>query len=257
MERHVWIMEQCIASHSRNPIAIAEQLMRGSMIRMHGPEHHYLTAAALCTAWCRTKGLMVEEHIHHLKSRCELIQPAVCGYYGICGTVMGVGAAYSEMMGVTYLSNVQWQRLNAFTAYVQQAIADSCITGPRCCKRTTFSALEAAVRWLAEQDVVHLECPTLVRCTFTEDNPTCIHGGCVYYTAPTEPNLTGTDRITRETTVGRILMAYPQLYGSLMGIGLCCVTEETVMWTMEDLARDLHGEVDDLVAVLNSILLGN
>ena len=42
--------------------------------------------------------------------------------------------------------------------------------------------------------------------------------------------------IERKTTVGQALAAEPRLYGALLSLGLCCVDENTVMWTMEQLA---------------------
>ena len=39
-----------------------------------------------------------------------------------------------------------------------------------------------------------------------------------------------------------------------MSMGLCCVTEETVMWTMDRLAADIGADPDELVAALNSLI---
>ncbi len=61
-------------------------------------------------------------------------------------------------------------------------------------------------------------------------------------------------RIERSTTVGMALTMFPQLYGPLMSMGLCCVTEETVMWTMDRLAADIGADPDELVAALNSLI---
>ena len=61
-------------------------------------------------------------------------------------------------------------------------------------------------------------------------------------------------RIERSTTVGMALTMFPQLYGPLMSMGLCCVTEEPVMWTMDRLAADIGADPDGLVAALNSLI---
>ena len=58
----------------------------------------------------------------------------------------------------------------------------------------------------------------------------------------------------RPTTVGQVLMNFPQLYMPLMELGLCCVTDETVMWTMERLARDTGDDADSVVDTLNARL---
>ena len=60
--------------------------------------------------------------------------------------------------------------------------------------------------------------------------------------------------VDRSMTVGQALEFFPQLYPALMSMGLCCVSEETVMWTMDELAKDLNADPDALVAALNSAL---
>ena len=47
--------------------------------------------------------------------------------------------------------------------------------------------------------------------------------------------------ITADTTVGMALASEPRLYAALMSLGLCCVDESTVMWTMERLAAGAGG----------------
>ncbi len=55
-------------------------------------------------------------------------------------------------------------------------------------------------------------------------------------------------------TVGRVLGAFPMLYMPLLRLGLCCVTEETVMWTLEDVARDAGCGAAELCDKLNAYL---
>lgn len=58
-------------------------------------------------------------------------------------------------------------------------------------------------------------------------------------------------KIAPGTTVGMALAAEPRLYGALLALGLCCVDENTVMWTMERLARELGLDAEALCAALN------
>lgn len=62
--------------------------------------------------------------------------------------------------------------------------------------------------------------------------------------------------IDRSTTVGQALELFPQIYGTLMSMGLCCVNEDTVMWTMDQLAADIHTDPDELVGALNAVIRG-
>mgnify|MGYP000460633067 FL=1 len=56
--------------------------------------------------------------------------------------------------------------------------------------------------------------------------------------------------------MGQALEFFPQIYGTLMSMGLCCVNEDTVMWTMDQLAADIHADPDELVGALNAVIRG-
>lgn len=61
-------------------------------------------------------------------------------------------------------------------------------------------------------------------------------------------------KIERTTTVGMALAAHPKLYMPLLALGLCCVDENTAMWTMERLAEETGRDVCELCAALNGVL---
>lgn len=61
-------------------------------------------------------------------------------------------------------------------------------------------------------------------------------------------------KIERTTTVGMALAAHPKLYMPLLTLGLCCVDENTAMWTMERLAEETGRDTDELCAALNGVL---
>ena len=50
------IIELCMTSTSRDPIAIIEQMMALPTCHMHGPEHHVMVGAALLTAYHNAGG---------------------------------------------------------------------------------------------------------------------------------------------------------------------------------------------------------
>lgn len=148
---HERIYAQCLVYAGQDALECALELMSTGPVRLHGPEHHYLTAASLCAAWCNAVGEDKTAHLERLKDRCIKIPPAVCGYFGVCGDSMAVGACASEMLGESYLSGESWQRVNELTSRTQVAIAASCTRGPRCCKRTTFAVLNAASKWVRDK----------------------------------------------------------------------------------------------------------
>lgn len=62
-------------------------------------------------------------------------------------------------------------------------------------------------------------------------------------------------RVEPGTTVGNALTMEPRLYGSLLALGLCCIDENTVMWTMERLAQEIGVSAEELCSALNKVEL--
>ncbi len=179
-EAHERIYAHCLAYAGSDALECALELMRTDALRFHGPEHHYLTAASLCAAWCNAIGADKAAHLENLKSRCARIPPAVCGYYGVCGDSMAAGACASEMMGASYLSDESWQRVNELTSRTQAAIAASCTRGPRCCKRTTFAVIIAASEWIHDTLGVDVAVHKGFKCGFFAENKQCLGKDCLF-----------------------------------------------------------------------------
>lgn len=168
----------CMEAAETDPIVIAQRLMRCGEVRVHGPEHHYLTAAALLTAYCNAMGLDKGELLEKARIRATKIPPAVCGLYGVCGATQGAGCFLSVVLGTTYLSGREWQINNRMTAYCQMEIAES--PGPRCCKRSTLSAVKAAARFLREEMHIGIKLAEPVVCTHSARNETCLGKACPF-----------------------------------------------------------------------------
>ena len=179
-EAHERIYAHCLAYAGSDALECALELMRTDALRLHGPEHHYLTAASLCAAWCNAIGANKAAHLENLKARCARIPPAVCGYYGVCGDSMAAGACASEMMGASYLSDESWQRVNELTSRTQAAIAASCTRGPRCCKRTTFAVIIAASEWIHDTLGVDVAVHEGFKCGFFAENKQCLGKDCLF-----------------------------------------------------------------------------
>ncbi len=179
-EAHERIYAHCLAYAGSDALECTLELMRTDALRFHGPEHHYLTAASLCAAWCNAIGANKAAHLENLKARCARIPPAVCGYYGVCGDSMAAGACASEMMGASYLSDESWQRVNELTSRTQAAIAASCTRGPRCCKRTTFAVIIAASEWIHDTLGVDVAVHEGFKCGFFAENKQCLGKDCLF-----------------------------------------------------------------------------
>lgn len=174
-----FIKEYCLNSNEINPVDMALEIMKSPMIRLHGPEHHYLTSAVLAAAYCNAKNLPKEEMLEQLMIRSRKIPPAVCGYYGVCGDVMAAGAFTSTVLGATFMSGKEWQDAAKMSLKCLTEVSKS--TGPRCCKRTTIAVLMSSVDAVEELFDVKLKKPEKYICTYSRINKDCIGPNCGYY----------------------------------------------------------------------------
>lgn len=174
------IREFCMDTHLSDPVKIALQLMRHEDIRLHGPEHHYLTAAALCAAYCNVTGRPRSEWLRKLEIRCNQISAGVCGYYGVCGNASSAGAFVSVVLGTTHLSGQALYKTGLMASRVLDALTRH--SGPRCCKRVTYSALIAGAHACQELLDVQLDRLEMVRCEYSQLNSReCLHKACEFF----------------------------------------------------------------------------
>lgn len=174
-----YIKGYCIKSDEINPVAMALKMMKSPMVRMHGPEHHYLTAAVLAAAYCNAKNMPKEEMLEQLRVRSRKIPPAVCGYYGVCGDVMAAGTFASTVLGTTYMSREEWQITAMMSLRCLNEVSKS--IGPRCCKRTTITVLMAAADAMEELLGAKLENLEKHICSFSKMNEDCTKENCSFY----------------------------------------------------------------------------
>ena len=169
----------CRRSPSADPFAVLEELMAADFCHMHGPEHHVLVAAAILTAYRNGGGeLDLEKALTEAVRRGRQVPGGVCGFWGACGAAIGSGIAVSILSGATPLAKETYGLANGMTA---RALADiAAVGGPRCCKRNSYLALNAAADFLAERFGVALSRPKVV-CRHSERNAQCIGRRCPFF----------------------------------------------------------------------------
>ena len=86
------IIELCMTSASRDPIAIIEQMMALPTCHMHGPEHHVMVGAALLTAYHNAGGdIDLRSALTEMMTRGRSVPGGACGFWGglRCGNQHG------------------------------------------------------------------------------------------------------------------------------------------------------------------------
>ena len=171
----------CLQETSADPFVILEKMMSLSFCHMHGPEHHVMVGAALLTAYRNAGGTLDLPHaLQEMLRRGRQVPGGACGYWGACGAGVSTGIFVSIATGSTPLAREAWGLSNRMTGLALSRIDEQ--GGPRCCKRDSYLALQAAVDFTAEHLSVQMALSG-VRCTRCRMNNQCLGTACPFHPA--------------------------------------------------------------------------
>jgi len=163
---------------STAPTDILETVIAHSSVPMHGPEHHAMVPAIIVAA-AKNAGYPVPEGaVEKAISRGSEVPGGWCGFHGACGAALGVGTAISVLTNATPLTGKTRALANEATAFALTRLLDG---QPRCCKRASRKALEAAIDFLRERMGITLDKGQPILCTYSRRNRECIRKECSYY----------------------------------------------------------------------------
>lgn len=172
------IYDICLSSTSKDPVLIVREMMDEPFCHMHGPEHHVMVGAALLTAYRNAGGKVdLKEAIPEMIRRGREIPGGACGFWGACGAGISAGMYVSIITGTDPLSCESWGLSNQMTSEALGKIAE--IGGPRCCKRDSYTAIQAAVRFTKEHFGIEMDSGPII-CTHFRMNNQCIGSRCPY-----------------------------------------------------------------------------
>ena len=120
-----------------------------------------------------------ESALEEMKSRGSEYPGGSCGLWGCCGAAVSAGMFMSIVTKATPLTGKSWGLSNRMTAEALKAIGE--LGGPRCCKRNSFTAAAAAVKYTAENLGIEMELPEKIQCEFSGENRECLRKRCPYY----------------------------------------------------------------------------
>ena len=181
-QKYELIKQAALKATSKNPVEIAREIMRNDFVNIHGPEHHFLDGAAFIMAYRNADGEIDPiVCLDELAKRTIKMPGAMCGYWGICGSVASVGAALSVIHGTSPLSTDEFYKDNMrFTSAVIAKMAQ--IGGARCCKRNAFLSLSYGAQFVKERYGIEMEHDNIV-CDFYPKNAQCLGTKCPFHQA--------------------------------------------------------------------------
>lgn len=183
-EKYELIKREMLKTKSKNPVEAARAVMNEDFVNMHGPEHHFLDGAAFLIAYYNAGGKIDPAIcLDELAKRTIKMPGAMCGYWGMCGSVAAVGAALSVIHGTGPLSTDKFYADNMeYTSSVIAAM--SRIGGARCCKRNAFLSLSMGAEFVAKKYGIPMESGNIV-CSYYTKNAQCLGTKCPFHPAAT------------------------------------------------------------------------
>ena len=104
---------------------------------------------------------------------------AMCGHWGVCGSLASIGAALSVIHNTGPLSTDDYYKHNM--EYAAAVLSEmSKIGGARCCKRNAFLSLSYAVKFVEEKYGVDMKIGNF-KCDFSSLNKQCLKKECPFY----------------------------------------------------------------------------
>jgi len=176
------IVSICLECSASNPVEILEKMMDNPYVQPHGPEHHVIPGAALMTAYCNSAkhlNIPLEEVLKELIVRGKVIPGGSCGFLGICGAAASAGAFYSIITQTTPMSCGSWKDCAMLMSKLTGSIAES--GGPRCCKRTAYTAVRETAEYVAETSGIKMDIPEQIICKYSHMNNECIGRECPFF----------------------------------------------------------------------------
>lgn len=171
-----------MSTKEKNPLIIAEIMMRHPSIPMLGCEHAFIAASAFMSSLRNANKFKIkEEQITEAMTRARAISKSgYCGLAGACGIASGLGAAFSVLLGATCSKDREMFIVLHTHAEATKAIANT--AGPCCCKRFMRDALDVG-RKLA-RTYLKTNIPisrTKISCSFSGKHPHCKRDKCNYF----------------------------------------------------------------------------
>jgi MoaA/NifB/PqqE/SkfB family radical SAM enzyme/ubiquinone/menaquinone biosynthesis C-methylase UbiE len=166
----------CAQTIETDMILLFEQIRQHPAIPINGPEYHALVPGVILASYRNLGGNISSATIQSGIERGSSVTGGYCAFMGVCGAAVGVGIAFSLILGADPLNPGLRKTVQGVTQAVLAGIAE--LKAARCCQRDSWIALKKA----AELSEVYL--PTALCadhpliCRQKEINKECFGKAC-------------------------------------------------------------------------------
>lgn len=152
------------------------ELRQHPSIPQHGPEHHILVPGIILATYRNLGGQVPPTMLQTALRRGQSVPGGYCAFTGACGAALGVGIAFSLLLGASPVKAKERQQVQQLIQAVIQTQAQ--YAAGRCCQRDSWLALKKAAELSQTYLPLTLRADFLFRCQQAHLNRECLGQTC-------------------------------------------------------------------------------
>ena len=181
------VLPVILTKNEQDPILLFEEVIKdlreiwtaSEELPFHGPWHHGIAPAVVIMALKNNGYDFTENDVKEAFIRGLKIPAGGCGFCGTCGAGSGLGIVVSIVEQSTPFHDKE--RSKAFSAVIKANERIGKLGGPRCCRLSTYTMIDQAIKILADYEY-HLTRQKLIgRCDVHSLNAQCHGKRCPYF----------------------------------------------------------------------------
>jgi MoaA/NifB/PqqE/SkfB family radical SAM enzyme/2-polyprenyl-3-methyl-5-hydroxy-6-metoxy-1,4-benzoquinol methylase len=166
----------CRHTEETDMLRLFAQIRRHPAVPMHGPEYHAMVPGVILATYRNSGGDIARDVIESGIERGRSVAGGFCGFMGVCGAAVGVGIAFSLMIGANPTKARERRIVQGITQRVLAEIAK--LKAARCCQRDGWIALSKAAELSASLLPVTLKADYRLVCSQQDLNKECLGKAC-------------------------------------------------------------------------------
>ena len=166
----------CLTTRETDMLALFQEIRSHPAIPVHGPEHHILVPGIILATYRNLGGEVPVAMLRTALRRGKAVPGGYCAFTGACGAGVGVGIAFSLLLGANPVKARERQQVQEVTQAVLQEQAS--FAAARCCQRDCWIALGVGMRTAAEMWDLQLPAVEPFACTQMARNRQCLGLDC-------------------------------------------------------------------------------
>ena len=157
-------------------IALLQEIRRHPAIPVQGPEHHLMVPGIILATYRNLGGQVPLTMLQTALRRGQAVPGGYCAFTGACGAALGVGIAFSLLLGASPVKAAARQQVQQVVQAVIQAQAR--FAAARCCQRDSWLALRKAAALSRRYLPITLPADLPLTCQQSHLNRECLGAAC-------------------------------------------------------------------------------